>query len=171
MSSTPIVYFSRSKDAKARALSNFALSWFQLDGRWWPTVEHYYQAHKWPSSMRDFFSSDSSTRAPAAGIDALQVKKLSGKGKMKAKKVTIHPAFELHKVEYMRAALDAKYALPEFRQALLDTGSRPLHHFGRRPSLWDCNTDHSTGKVKKGDNLHGQLLEQTRDKIKLQLHA
>ena len=41
----PLISFSRSSGIHG-ALSNFAVAPFELDGRQWPTVEHYFQAAK-----------------------------------------------------------------------------------------------------------------------------
>lgn len=40
------IYFYSADESPYGCFSNFSLHGFHLDDRWWPTSEHYYQAHK-----------------------------------------------------------------------------------------------------------------------------
>ena len=42
----PIYFYSKSKEFGR--LSNFSLHGFELDGAFWPTVEHYFQGRSFP---------------------------------------------------------------------------------------------------------------------------
>ena len=46
--SDEVIYFY-SRTTAYYELSNFSSHGFQLDGAYWPTVEHYFQAQKFPS--------------------------------------------------------------------------------------------------------------------------
>jgi predicted NAD-dependent protein-ADP-ribosyltransferase YbiA (DUF1768 family) len=156
----PLVFFSRSADANARALSNFATSWLHIDARWYPSVEHVYQASKYPATWRYQFSCTERGGTPAIGLEARAAKSAGSKTGMKKRRVAMVPEFDGPAV--MRAALAHKFALPEFVAVLRATGQRPLRHHGRRPAVWDCHTDHATGAIAKGENALGVMLEQLR---------
>ena len=168
-SQVPIVYFSKSANRAHRFLSNFSANDFFLDGRWWPTVEHYYQAQKWKEPLRNSFSTRLPGETPVHGLCPKKIKSMSGKTATKNQKhmmVPIHE-FDAVKLDVMRRALAAKFSFPGMRKKLLETQLRPLRHFGRRPDYWDCHCD-ASGVITKGSNLHGQLMEEQRAECLLQ---
>lgn len=162
---TPLQFFSKSKDPEARQLSNFAESWIEIDGRWYPTVEHYYQSQKYfPKypSIAATFSSVAKGGIPEVGIEAKAAKSAGSKTAMKKKKIVLDTSkWSIEGPIVMENALRAKFDIPFFQLVLQKTGSRPLHHFERRPGLWGMHTNKITGEVK-GSNLMGALLEKIR---------
>jgi N-glycosidase YbiA len=146
--SRPIRFFSR--DSKFSALSNFAPYGFEVDGVKWPTVEHYFQAHKFtsPSSKEHrerIRSSDSPRQAKALG---------------QSRSHSIRPDWDAVREDIMRKALRAKFSDPALRALLLSTGERPLVEDSPYDRYW------GTGKDGRGKNRLGALLTELRDELR-----
>jgi len=160
----PLVFFSKSKDRSARELSNFADSPICIGGRWFPTVEHYYQAQKFAvAGCAEFnreFSTEEEGGVPVVGATGLDAKKAGGKGVMKKRGVVLPLGLwdSEHRTPVMLKALQAKFKIPAFSRLLQATGDRPLHHFERRPGFWGTHVSSATGE-RKGDNMLGRMLE------------
>jgi ribA/ribD-fused uncharacterized protein len=163
---TPLLFFSKSKDADARALSNFAPSWIERFDRWYPTVEHLYQAGKFVYvgahiSARTFSSAERGV-APAVGLDPAAAKKAGNRTAFKRNGLVLNAAgWAVRGPVVMRAALALKFAQPAFAKVLRATGKRPLKHFERTPGVWGTHLCKATGKWK-GENLLGRMLEEIR---------
>jgi ribA/ribD-fused uncharacterized protein len=166
---SPIVFFSRSADAASKQLSNFAPSPILIDGRWYPTVEHYYQSQKF-SQRKDLaaqFSTESQGEVPVIGAEGIHAKRAGSKKAMKMIKVGLVTGWEAKAPAVMKVALSAKFEQhPYSRACLLKTGEKPLHHFERRPGVWGCHSDKATGVVTKGGNKMGELLEEVREAMR-----
>src|SRR5215471_3565216 len=112
--SSEAIYFY-SKTAEYYELSNFSPHGFSLDGTYWPTVEHYFQAQKFPAQP----AYQEQIRRVSSPKDA----KTLGR----SWKVPLQPDWEEVKDEVMRRALRAKFlAKPELAALLLETGERAL---------------------------------------------
>ena len=132
-----------------REFSNFWSAPFILENKQWPTVEHYFQAKKFPTdtSLQETIRSASS---PALA------KKLG-------RTCSLHfdSAWEEHKEEIMKQALTAKFTQnPELRDLLLATGSRPLIE----KAYWDAYW--GSGRTGKGKNRMGYLLSEVRENLR-----
>lgn len=92
-------------------LSNYELSPFTVNGVVFPTMEHYFQAMK-ATNQEDLLEI---AKAPTPG----QAKRLG-------RKVKIRPDWEYVKKDIMLEGLRKKFAIPELRQKLLDTGDAYL---------------------------------------------
>lgn len=156
-----LVFFSKSKDATARALSNFAPSAIELDGRWYPTVEHYYQSRKFAPQLAERFSTPDEDGVPACGATGRDAKSAGGKARMKAVGACLSATWDDQRVPVMQRALHAKFALPHFHALLLQTHARPLNHFERSPGFWGTHVSAATGQTK-GENQLGKMLMQMR---------
>ena len=169
--SMPLQFFSKSADAEARKLSNFALSWIHVDGnRWFPTVEHYYQSQKYMViGSRDLalrFSCETRDGVPEVGLEARAAKSAGSKTYMKKMKLVLRSdIWSVVGMKAMQCGLNLKFQLPEFRETLLRTGDRPLHHFGRRPGFWDMHINKETG-LQRGDNTLGKMVQKIRDRLR-----
>jgi ribA/ribD-fused uncharacterized protein len=160
----PVRFFARSADPTARALSNFALVWFECDARWYASVEHFYQSRKFaPGATRDAFSSTARGVAPRIGLDARVARTVGSKVVMKRYRAA--RACDWDAVLVMRDALALKFAQDDFRALLRSTGTRALHHFEHPPGFWGCYTDAQTGAIKCGSNTLGALLEELRAQL------
>lgn len=132
-------------DGEYSFLSNFELSPFTVNGIVFPTMEHYFQAMKAINQE-----------------DLLEIAKAStpGKAKRLGRKVKIRPDWEYVKKDIMLEGLRKKFAIPELRQKLLDTGDAYLEEgntWGDR--CWGvCNG--------VGENNLGKLLMRVREEIR-----
>ena len=132
-------------DGEYSFLSNFELSPFTVNGIVFPTMEHYFQAMKATNQE-----------------DLLEIAKAStpGKAKRLGRKVKIRPDWEYVKKDIMLEGLHKKFAIPELRQKLLDTGDAYLEEgntWGDR--CWGvCNGI--------GENNLGKLLMRVREEIR-----
>jgi ribA/ribD-fused uncharacterized protein len=148
--SEPIYFYS--KTTAYHELSNFSPHGFQLDGAYWPTVEHYFQAQKFPSQP----AYQEKIRQARSPKDA----KTLGRSRT----VPLRPDWEEIKDEVMRRALRAKFvAHSELTAMLLGTGERDLIENAPSDFYWGC------GRTGSGKNRLGSLLMELR--AALRVHA
>ena len=136
-----------SKSATYSEFSNFHAAPFVIDGQTWPTVEHFFQAAKFPGNP-------------------LQEQIRIAKTPQQAKKLgrTRTPAFrtdwETVKESVMETALKAKFTQnPSLLQLLKETGQAEL----REKAFWDSYW--GTGRNGKGRNRMGYLLQTLRNNL------
>ena len=142
------IYFY-SKTAAYYELSNFSPYGFLLDGAYWPTVEHYFQAQKFPA--QDAYQEQ--IRRARSPKDA--------KALGRSRKVPLRPDWEDVKDEVVRRALQAKFlAHPELAALLLETGERALMENAPSDYYWGC------GQTGTGKNRLGSLLMELRAALK-----
>src|SRR5262245_8399864 len=146
-SSEPIYFYS--KTATYYELSNFSSHGFQLDSAYWPTVEHYFQAQKFPSQpayQEKIRQARSPKEAKALG---------------RSRTVPLRLDWEEIKDEVMRRALRAKFgAHPELTTMLLGTAERELIENAPSDDYWGC------GQTGTGKNRLGTLLMELRADLK-----
>lgn len=134
-------------NGKYAFLSNFYPSLIFLDGDDLPcsTVEHYFQASK----TRDFMEVVDILQAPTPG-----------KAKRLGRKCTLRSDWDKIKDSVMEEALRKKFAKPELRQLLLDTGDEYLEEGNTwGDQYWGvCNGI--------GKNKLGKLLMKLREEFK-----
>lgn len=144
---TPIEFYS--KLPAYREFSNFFPSAFDLEGKRWPTVEHYFQAQKFPSNP-EYQEEIRAAKTPekAKSLGSTQEK-------------PIRADWDTVREEFMAKALKAKFTQnPDLKAKLLATGSRPLIEANPTDSYWGY------GRTKKGKNRMGVLLQQLRDELR-----
>jgi ribA/ribD-fused uncharacterized protein len=142
------IYFY-SKTTAYYELSNFSPHGFPLDGAYWPTVEHYFQAQKFPAQP----AYQEKIRRARSPKDA----KVLGR----SRKVPLRSDWEEVKDEVMRRALRAKFlAHPELAALLLKTGARALIENAPSDYYWGC------GQTGTGKNRLGGLLMELRAALK-----
>jgi ribA/ribD-fused uncharacterized protein len=126
---------------KYHFLSNFFAAQVSLDGDYYDTVEHAFQAAK----TRNLEERDWVRRAPSPAI-----------AKARGRKVTLREDWEKVKDQVMLDLLRLKFREPELRQALLETGKTPIVE----DNYWN---DRYWGQVNgKGRNRLGELLMEVR---------
>ena len=132
----PILFYSHTKGPYV-AFSNFSPHSFELDGAVWPTVEHYFQAAKFPGTEH------------AEAIRLARTPTLAKRlGRSRA--VTLRPDWEEVKEEVMRRAVHQKFAShPDLRQLLLETGDEDLIEDAPRDYYWGRGA-RGTGKNRLG---------------------
>lgn len=137
------IYFYTARD-KNGYLSNFSLHGFKLEGEYWPTVEHYFQARKFPGSEQEKRIRNARTPGEAKRL-----------GQTRA--VPIRKDWESVKDDVMRAAVLKKFEThKDIRKALLLTGDEELIEKAPRDYYWGCGADGS------GKNMLGKILMEIR---------
>ena len=144
--STEPILFS-SKSATFKELSNFQKAKILLDGKEWPTVEHYFQAQKFttePNYQETIRSASTPAKAKSLGA---------------SREHPIRNDWDTYRDEVMKKALQAKFTQNDaMKQVLLSTGKRPLVE-ETSDAYW------GQGRNKKGKNRLGQLLMELRDTL------
>jgi len=127
-----------SKSAYYSELSNFHLSPFMLEGKMWPTVEHYFQAQKFPADP------DLQERIRAAK------KSLGAKRFGQTKTFAFRDDWETIKDTVMYTGIKAKFQQnPELATILAGTGAAWLIEKAPRDSYWGSGPN-GCGKNKTG---------------------
>lgn len=142
----PVIEFYRPADPWGE-LSNFHPAPIELDGRRWPTTEHYFQAAKFPGSPH----AELIRQAPTPDL----AKQLGGD-----RTAPLRADWLAVRDEVMRTALRAKFTQHNhLRALLLDTGDARLVEHTARDRYWGDGGDGS------GVNRLGLLLMQVRAEL------
>ena len=144
---TPIEFYS--KIPAYREFSNFFPSAFDLDGKRWPTTEHYFQAQKFtatPEYQEEIRLAKTPEKAKSLGA---------------SREKPIRADWDQVREDVMKKALKAKFTQnADLKALLLSTGNRPLVEANPTDSYWGY------GRTKKGKNRMGILLQQLRDELR-----
>jgi len=139
-------YFSRS-DAD-HAFSAWSKHPFELEGKEWPSVEHYFQAMK--------FEDEQYQEKIRLAENPKQARKL---GRRRLKK--IRKDWKDVKVVYMTRALYTKCrTYPNIANELLETNDQKLVENSVYDYFWGC------GRDRLGKNMYGQVLMNVRNKLR-----
>ncbi len=128
--------------------SNFASFPIEIDGRTWPTSEHYFQAQKFAGTEHEEFirSEPSPMIAAKMGRD---------------RNCPFRSDWDLIKDDVMRLAIRAKFTQHKtLRNLLLETGESIIVEHTKNDSYWGDAGD-GTGK-----NVLGQLLMELRAELR-----
>src|SRR4051812_34374982 len=129
------------------AFSNFSAHPIELEGRLWPTSEHYFQAQKFVGTEHEEAIRLAKSPMVAARMGRTRERPLRSD-------------WEMVKDEVMRAALRAKFGkYPALRTLLLSTGDAELVEHTRTDRYWGDGGDGS------GQNRLGQLLMELRSEL------
>jgi ribA/ribD-fused uncharacterized protein len=139
------VVFGHTRRNAWREFSNFAATPITIDGKEYPTVEHYFQACKaateWEHEM---------VRAAATPAEARQL----------GRTIRLRPDWEMVKEDVMTTGLLAKFEQYErLRELLLSTGARPLHEDSPHDVQWGWQDG-------AGQDRMGRLLEKVRTRLR-----
>ena len=144
------IYFYSAREEPYGAFSNFSAHGFTLDGRWWPTSEHYFQAQKFRSTPHEEEIRRARTPREAAN-----------RGRERAR--PLRADWEAVKDDIMRLAVARKFAAHgEPRALLLATGDEPIVENAPGDYYWGCGADGS------GRNMLGIILMETRTALREQ---
>jgi len=139
-----------SKSASYSELSNFHWSPFTLEEKVWPTVEHYFQAQKFPADP-------TLQERVRAAKTALGAKRLG-----RTKTTAFRSDWETVKDEVMEKGIKAKFQQnPVLATRLLDTGDYWLIEKSRSDSYW------GSGPNGCGLNKTGRILMKIRRELTL----
>ena len=133
--------------------SNFAAFPIKIDGKTWPTSEHFFQGQKFPQSEHQ----NEIRRAKSPMIAA----RLG-----RSRRHPIRRDWEAVKDDIMREALRAKFTQhPELRSLLLSTGDARLIEHTTNDAYWGDGGDGS------GKNRLGLLLMELRESLRKEIQA
>ena len=136
------IYFYTTRDEKYGCFSNFSRHGFELDGFWWPTSEHYFQAQKFVESDRPWFDKIREVKTP---------KEAAKMGR--SRKHPLRSDWEQVKDEIMHRAVLCKFQThADIRELLLGTGDELIVENSPIDYYWGCGADGS-GKNKLGEVL------------------
>lgn len=135
-------------------MGNWVKNWFSnmvvcpitIDGIEYMSTENYFQAMK--SLNRE---------------DHIRIAQLApNKSKQAGRKLRLRSDWEEVKYEVMKTALRAKFALPEWKEQLLNTGDSVIIEWNNwNDKIWGVDIDDNLGK-----NLLGLALMEIREEIK-----
>jgi ribA/ribD-fused uncharacterized protein len=124
--------------------SNFSPHGFELDGKWWPRSEHYFQAKKFAGTEHEELVRLAKTPREAANM---------GRDRSRP----LRADWEAVKDDVMRAAVLAKFkGHADIRAILLSTGDEEIIEDSPTDYYWGCGAD-GTGK-----NMLGRILMEIR---------
>lgn len=138
------IYFYTTRDKSYGCFSNFSAHGFELDGVWWPTSEHYFQAQKFAgtSHLEEIRQAKTPKIAAKMGRD---------------RKRPLRQDWEAVKEEIMKKALLQKFAThSDILEILLSTGEEEIVENSPFDYYWGC------GKSGSGKNRLGALLMEVR---------
>lgn len=142
------IYFYSNREEPYGCFSNFSAHGVDLDGLWWPTTEHYFQAQKFVGtpSMEKVRRAVSPKQAAEFGRDRQQ---------------PLRADWEDVKDAVMFKAVLRKFEFhAEIREILLSTGEEELVENAPGDYYWGCGADGS------GQNKLGKILEQVRANLR-----
>jgi ribA/ribD-fused uncharacterized protein len=129
-------------------LSNFSRHEVVVDGRSWPTTEHYFQAQKFAGTPREEEIRRAKGPSAAAQLG-------------RSRDLPLRPDWEQVKEEVMRVAVTAKAGQhEEVRAALLSTGDQELVEASPTDGYWGAGPDGA------GRNALGRILMEVREQLR-----
>lgn len=128
--------------------SNFAYSPIRLQGRVWTTVEHFFQAQKFPGTEHEEAIRQAKTPAKAKTLG-------------RSRKFKLRRDWEAVKDGIMREAVLAKFTThPEMRALLLSTEDAKIIENSPTDDYWGC------GSSGHGKNKLGLILMKVREELR-----
>lgn len=141
------IYFY-STQATYGEFSNFSAHGFQLDGHYWKTSEHYFQAMKFQGTQYENLVREARSPKQAAETG-------------RRRDLPLRKDWESIKDDVMRRAVWAKFTThAALAQLLLDTGDEEIIENAPHDYYWGSGQD-GTGK-----NILGKILMETRTKLR-----
>src|SRR5690242_17564826 len=117
--------------------SNFSPHPIEVNGKRWPTVEHYFQAQKFPGTEHE---------EAIRQLDSPMIAARTGRNR----KLPLRKDWESAKDDIVREALRAKFTQhPQLQSLLLETGDAVLVEHTANDSYWTDGGD-GTGKNRLG---------------------
>lgn len=142
------IRFYSTRERPNGCFSNFSPHGFELEGAYWPTSEHYFQAQK-------FLAAEDQEAVRLAPTP----KEAARRGRDRSRR--LRPDWDQVKDDVMRAALRRKFAThADIRSVLLATGEAKLVEATADDYYWGCGSDGS------GRNMLGKLLMELRDSLR-----
>jgi hypothetical protein len=154
------IYFYSDREQPYGCFSNFSRHGFELDGYWWPTSEHYFQAQKFVDTDRLWFDKIREVKMPK---DAANMGRESPADTLRERRHLLRQDWEEVKDEIMQQAVLQKFSThADIREILLNTGDELLVENARNDYYWGCGADGS------GNNKLGEILVIVREILRKQ---
>jgi ribA/ribD-fused uncharacterized protein len=148
------IYFYSTRDQYG-CFSNFSHHGFELDGNYWYTSEHYFQAQKFATRDRAWYDQIRTVKTP---------KDAANMGRSRE-----HPLrndWETVKDEIMERAVLCKFKThADLREILLSTGDEMIVENAPGDYYWGC------GKDGSGQNKLGKILMNVREVLRQEENA
>lgn len=143
------IYFYSPHESAYGCFSNFSRHGFEIEGVYYKTCEHYFQAMKFVGSPADMEAvRTASTPKAAANIG-------------RDRKRPLRPDWEAVKDDIMRVGVLKKFEThADIREILLSTGDAPIVENAPKDYYWGSGAD-GTGK-----NMLGVILMETRQRLR-----
>ena len=141
------IYFYKINEAYG-CFSNFSHYGFELDGKWWMTSEHYFQAQKFHNTKYEEMVRllDNPMKAAEMGRD---------------RNLPLRKDWEEVKDDVMEKAVLEKFKQnKEIREVLLSTDKESIVEKTTDDYYWGC------GKDGSGQNKLGKILMRVREKLR-----
>ncbi len=146
------IYFYSTREKPYGCFSNFSRHGFELDGFWWTTSEHYFQAQKFVKTDRAWFDKIREVKAPK---DAARMGR--------SRQHPIRGDWEQVKDEMMQRCVLQKFKThADIRDSLLGTGDELIVENSPSDRYWGC------GKDGSGLNQLGAILMEVRAQFRQQ---
>lgn len=142
------VSFHTKEDIPYGCFSNFSDYGFELDGAWWPTTEHYFQAQKFAGTehVEAIRQAPTPTEATKLGRDRSR---------------PLRSDWEEVKESIMQRGTLAKFKThADIQKILLNTGDEPIVEYSPNEEFW------GSGKDGKGQNRMGKILMAVRNELR-----
>ncbi|WP_013323923.1 NADAR family protein [Gloeothece verrucosa] len=134
------IYFYSTREQPYGCFSNFSQHGFELEGFWWPTSEHYFQAQKFPNHPWQDQIRKAKTPKDAAKMG-------------RDRRYPLRSDWEEIKDEIMKRAVWQKFTThADIREILLQTGDELIVENSPIDYYWGCGAD-GTGKNRLGEIL------------------
>lgn len=138
------ITFYSTREEPYGCFSNFSPHGFELDGKYWPTSEHYFQAQKFAGTPHE----EAVRQAPSP-------KQAAKMGRERSR--PLRPDWEHIKDDVMRRAVLRKFEThADIGEILLSTGDEEIVENAPGDWYWGI------GKDGTGKNMLGQILMETR---------
>lgn len=142
------IKFYAEREQPHGCFSNFSKHSFEVDHQPWQTVEHYFQAQKFPGTPQE----EAVRLAPAPMI---------AKQRGNDRTYPLRPDWDQVKDDVMRRAVRAKFEQHEdIRAILLGTGEEELIEDAPNDYYWGC------GARGMGKNMLGRILMEVRGALR-----
>lgn len=144
------IYFYQSGQPYYQ-FTNFFANPISLDGKIWPTSEHYFQAQKYPNNA----ALQERIRRAATPREAFNITREPANDRLK------DANWDANKYNVMLKAVRAKFDQPPLKNVLLGTGNAVLvENAGANDAVWGAGADFM------GTNHLGRILMHVRDELR-----
>ncbi|MCM0612977.1 NADAR family protein [Marinobacter sediminum] len=145
------LYLSRTDPENP--FGTYAAFSFELEGKGWPTVEHYFQGMKFTDETRQEQVRTAATPAQARKLGRKRHKSLRRDWKQVRETIMTRGV-------YVRCRTH-----PELAEELLNTGEQRIVENSNFDYFWGC------GRDRRGDNCYGKVLMNVRAKLREEQEA